>query len=211
MPLELSVPTERAAPPKGLEIRPRQAKAWIESLPLSQSAEAAKKILASLGAVNRSKSEYDDRLQLLEAYRPIAGVVLDELDAVYSKSQLPLSARAKEALLLARELTAEFAFGYKILILEKTGKLLAFGAKKQLPMLALRALEYLSDQIRTSYKSYTPVPAGVWKEIHQLYLHAEKEGVANEAQGTDSKASIFDLYVEALLIALTDPYRHTQG
>jgi cyclic-di-GMP-binding protein len=211
MALELTVPTERAAPPKSLEIRPKHAKAWVESLPLSQSAEAAKQILASLGAMNRSNIGYDDRLQLLETYRPIAGVVLEELDAVYSKSQLPLSAKAKDALLLARSLTAEFAHGYKILILEKTGKMLAFGAKKQLPMLAMRALEYLSDEIRTSYKSYTPVPAGVWKEIHSLYLHAEREGVANDAQGVEPKASIFDAYVEALLIALTDPYRLTQG
>jgi cyclic-di-GMP-binding protein len=211
MPLELSVPAERAAPPASLEIRPKQAKAWIESMPLSQSAEAARKILASLGAMNRSKIVYDDRLQLLEIYRAIADVVLDELDAVYAKSPLPMSAKAKDALLLARELTAEFAYGYKILILEKTGKLLGFGAKKNLPLLAYRAIEYLSSEIRTSYKSYTPVPAGAWREVHQLYLHAETEGVANELQGTDTKASIFDLYVESLLVALTDPYRLTQG
>ena len=211
MALDLRVPTERIAPPKDLELRPKQAKAWVESLPLSQSAEAGRKILGNLVAMNRAKVEFDDRLQLLEAYRPIAHVVFDELDDVYGKSALPLSAKAREALALARELSNEFAFGYKILILEKTGKLLAFGAKKQMPFLVCRAMEQLAMLLRASYRSYTPVPAGLWREMHALYLHAEKDGYAADAANPETKASITDVYTEALLVSLTDPYRLIPG
>lgn len=211
MALDLRVPTERLAPPRDLEVRPKQAKAWIESLPLSHGVEAARRIAANLAAINRAKVEFDDRLQLLENYRPVAQVVYDEMDAVFGKSLLPLPAKAREALGLARELATEFSYGYKILILEKTGKLLAFGAKKQMPLLLFRAMDYLAQILRASYRSYTPVTPGVWREIHQLYLHAEKEGLAAEPADPESKASIADLYAESLLIALTDPYRLVPG
>ncbi len=210
MPLELAVP-DRAAAPKELEIRPKQAKAWIESLPLAQSIEAGKKIRANLSAMSRSKIELDDRLALLEAYRPVTTVVLDELDAVYSKSTLPLTAKARECLALARGIASEQANGYKIAILEKTGKFLAFGAKKHLPGLVYRAMDNVAEGIRASYKSYTAMPAGLWKELHALHLHAESQGVAKEIADSDAKLSVADLYIEMLLLSLTDPYRLVQG
>ena len=211
MPLALSVPADRAAPPKDLEIRPKQVKAWIESLPLAQSLDAAKKLCVHLAAVNRAKMELDIRLQILEVYRPTAAVLLEELDAVYSKSPLPLPTRAREALMAARDLTAELATGYKIAIVEKSGKLIAFGAKKQLPGLIARAMEFLMGGLMASYKSYTPPPPGIWRELHELYLHADREGVAKEPADAETKVTVFDLYTEALLVSLTDPYRLVQG
>ncbi len=211
MPLALSFPADRVAPPKDLEIRPRQVKAWVESLPMAQSFEAARKLSAHLAGLNRAKLELDIRLQLLEIYAPTAAIALDELDAVYSKATLPLSARAREALTLARDLAAELATGYKIAIVEKDGKLIAFGAKKQLPVLVARAMRYLLVGLLASYKSYTPVPRGIWRELHELYLHAEREGVAKEYFDAEAKLSAFDLYTEALLLSLSDPYRLVQG
>jgi hypothetical protein len=210
-PIALSVLPERTAPPKDLEIRPKQVKAWIESLPLAQSLDAGRKLCAHLAGLNRAKLDAETRLQILDVYRPTAMTALEELDAIYGKSALPLGPRAREALTLARDLAGELATGYKITIVEKSGKLFAIGAKKQLPMLILRAMEYLVAGQRASYKSYTPVPPGVWREMHQLYLHAEQEGVAKEIVDADSKSTVFDLYCEALLLSLTDPYRLVQG
>ena len=211
MALDLRVPTERLAAPKDLELRPKQAKAWIDSLRLSQSTDAGRKILANVSAINRTKVEFDDRLQLMEIYRPVGHIVFDELDAIYGKSLLPLPPKAREALAIARDLAMEFSYGYKILILEKTGKLLAFGAKKQMPALVYRAIESIVQLLRASYRSYGPIPSGTWREIHQLYLHAEKEGFAAEPAEAESKASIVDIYTETLLVALTDPYRLVPG
>ena len=211
MALALTFPAERVAPSKDLEIRPKQVKAWIESLPLAQSLDASRKLCAHLAALNRAKLDNDTRLQILDVYRPTAATALEELDAIYSKSALPLGPRAREALTLARDLAAELATGYKIALVEKSGKLIAFGAKKQLPVLIGRAIEYLTAGLRASYKSYTPIPAGVWRDLHQLYLHAEQEGVAREAFDPDTKATVFDLYTELLLLSLTDPYRLVQG
>ncbi len=210
-PLARRLPAERSAPPRDLEIRPKQVKAWIESLPLAQSVEAAKKLVAHLVAVNRAKVDIDDRIQILDIYRPFADTLLEELDAVYSKSSLPLGARAREALGVARELAFALADGFKIAIGDKTAKLIAFGAKKQVPILVLRTMEYLGAELRASYKSYSPVPPAIWNEMHQLYLYADKEGFAAEVADSESKATVMDAYCEALLLSLTDPYRLVPG
>ncbi len=204
-------PAERKAPPRDLEVRPRQVKAWLEALPLARCLEAGQQMAAHLAALNRARVEPDDRVQILEAYRPIAANTLEELEALCMKSGLPLNARGREALTLARSISFEMAMGYRIAIEEKTGKLIAFGAKKQLPMLAARATEYLFAELLASYKSYSPVPAGVWQELHHLYLFAEKQGIAKEPADGETKVTVTDLYTEALLLALTDPYRLTGG
>jgi len=55
------------------------------------------------------------------------------------------------------------------------------------------------------------VPPAVWQELHQLYLYAERQGVAAEPADAESKATPADHYVEALLLSLTDPYRLMPG
>lgn len=205
------LPAERSAPPRDLEIRPKQVKAWIESLPLAQSLETAKKYVAHLVALNRARIDTDDRVQILDIYRPFADTLLEELDAIYSKAVLPLAPRGREALNAARELAFAIADGFKIAIGDKTGKILAFGARKQLPLLTMRTMEYLGAELRASYKAYSPVPPGIWNEMHQLYLYAEKEGFPTEVADPATKATVMDAYCEALLLSLTDPYRLMPG
>ncbi|MBC8023390.1 MAG: hypothetical protein H7Y14_09745 [Burkholderiales bacterium] len=205
------VPAERSAPPRELEVRPKQAKAWIESLPLGQSVETARKMSAHLSGLNRAKIPPEDRVQILDTYRPFAGTVLEELEAVFGKSSMPLGPRGREALTAARTLASHLSAGYRIALTEKTGKLIAFGAKKQLPALALRAMEYLGTELRASYKAYSPVPQGLWQDMHKLYVYADGEGVAAEAGDAETKATVHDVYCEALLLSLTDPYRLPPG
>lgn len=209
MPHPLVIAFERADPPKGLEVRPRQVKAWIDSLPMQQTFEAVRSLHAHLSSLNRAKLDRDARVQILEAYRAPAGTLLDELDAIYEKAALPLGTRPLEALALARDFAAELALGYQVAIVERGGKL--FGARKELAALALRAMEYLSARLRASYKSYTPPPAGAWSAMHRLYLHAEEAGAAREPVDRDSGATVSNVYCEALLLSLTDPYRLAAG
>ncbi len=212
MPLSsLSAPSERATPPRDLEIRPKQVKALIEGLPLARALEAGATVLAHITALNRVKIDVDDRLEILDMYRPVVVTLFDELDAIYGKSTLPLGPKGRDALTLARGLASEIAVGYKIALLEKTGKRLAFGVRKQLPQLVLGAMRNLAAQLLASYKSYSTAPEGVWAELHHLYLFAEGEGIASEPADPQTKETIHDLYTEALLLALTDPYRLVQG
>jgi hypothetical protein len=205
-----TLPADRTAPPRDLEVRPKAVKAWVEALPLAQSIDTAKQLCMHVSALNRAKIDTDDRVQILESYRPITTVLFDELDAVYAKATVPLGAKAREALMLARELASQVSIGYRIAIADRGGKLLGFG-KKQLPLLTLRAMEACAAMLRASYKSYTPVPEGLWRQIHQLYLDAERERIVAEVVDADTKEAVINVYVETLLLALTDPYRLSPG
>jgi cyclic-di-GMP-binding protein len=210
MALSLSVPAATQNPPKDLEIRPKQAKAWVESLPLTKIADSARQVYENLVLLNRAKISAEDRVNLAEVYRPVVKTLLDELEHVFAYSVLPLPGKARDAFELARNLATEFAYPYKSQLLEITGKRIAFGAKKNLPLALHRALGCVRQVVLQSYKTYYPVPANAWRELHQLYALGEENGLLGETPDAQDKASIQDLYIELLMLALADPYRLMQ-
>ena len=91
---------------------------------------------------------------------PVIAVLLDELEAEYAYSSLPLPAKQLEAFDLARQLLIQCSYAYKMLVLEKTGKMIVFNAKKNLPGPMYWSMFYLRELMMQSYKTYYPVPAG---------------------------------------------------
>ncbi|HEX4857815.1 MAG TPA: hypothetical protein VFV17_02280 [Usitatibacteraceae bacterium] len=118
--------------------------------------------------------------------------------------------RQEEAFVLAQKIAGECAIAYKHALLEKTGKMVLFNAKKTIPPLIYWTLFYLHMQMMKSYRVYHPVPPGVWQEMHVLHRYAEEQGYVGEGNGTDTGLTIHDLYTEALMVALADPYRLMQ-
>src|SRR5690349_19952755 len=142
MPITLVTP-ERAATAKDLEIRPKQVKAWIDSLPQAQNMDSARKMTGHLAALNRTKIDNDSRLQILDAYRMPAATAPDELDAGYSKARLLLAPKGSEALMVPCDLAAELSMGYQIILVERGAKLFGpYSSKKGFSTQVLRALEY---------------------------------------------------------------------
>jgi hypothetical protein len=207
MALSLSVPVTIRALPKEIETNPKKARAWVESLPLTKTFEAAKLVGQTIEALNHAKMPAEERAALVDIYRPVTAVVLDELEALYAYSMLPLPAKAREAFDLARDLRAQCAMAYKLLLLEKSAKLIMFTAKKHLPAATYWAMFYLQSQLLQSYKTYHPCPAGVWQELHSLFLYADEQGMLAEIGDAETKATMLDLYTDALMISLADPYR----
>jgi hypothetical protein len=210
MALSLFVPDSTAALPKDIEANPKKARAWVESLPLTKTLDSAKTITRNIEAFNRAKMSAEDRVELLEAYRSVVLVLLEELEAVYAYSSLPLPAKQREAYDLASHLRAECCYAYKILLLEKTAKLIVFNAKKNLPGPICRALRFLRGMMLQSYKTYHPVPAGVWQEAHALYQYGEEQELLHEPGDDEEKLSIHDIYTDMLMLSLADPYRLMQ-
>jgi cyclic-di-GMP-binding protein len=214
MPFKFSVPTIDTGASIGAHMRPKQAKTWVDTLAPGDASETARAIYTALYAGNRTKLDDDDRLKLLETYRPRLLSVLGELSQEYNEANLPLSERAREAANLSRDLLIEHAYGYKLILLDKATKLVMFGSKRQLPLLLYRAISTLADTLSLSYKTYTPTPAGVWHEIHQIFHYAqfyamEDQAIEDESGTTHSTISV--VYKQALLLALTDPYRLMPG
>lgn len=205
-PINLAIAVERSAPAPDLEIRPRHVKRWIESLPLNVTFETGRQLCRHLAGVNRAIVDLDSRLEILEAHRAASQAVLADLEPMYAKAEMPLGPGPRAALGLGRELLTELALGYRIAAVEAGGKLL--GTRKQLASLLLRAAQLTAGRMFAAYKSYTPVPTGTWAELHEIYLRADALALAREpAEG----GTIADVYCDALLLSLTDPYRLGQG
>ena len=207
MVLALSTPGGTQSLPKDIETNPKKARAWIESLPLTKTVESVRVVTDNIRALNRAKLPADERVELLEIYRHVIAVLLDELDAVYAYSVLPMPQKQLEAFTLAQDLLIECAYSYKLLLLEKTGKLIMFNAKKHLPLPLYRAMSYLSGLMLQSYKTYHPILPGLWQDFHSLYLFAIEQNLRDEIVDADSKQSIGELYIASLLLSLADPYR----
>jgi hypothetical protein len=122
-----------------------------------------------------------------------------------------MGAHAREALDLARKLAFTVARSYKAAALERAKVRTAANAGKKLAPLVLKAMRYVAEGMRASYKAYSRVPTGAWKEMHQLYLYAEQAGIATGAADAECKTSIAEFYGESLLLSLTDPYRLIPG
>ena len=207
MPLSLSVPVSTSALPREIETNPKKARAWIESLPLTKTFEAARMVAQNIEALNNGKMSGAERVALVDIYQPVIAVLLDELEAIYAYSVLPLPAKQREAFDLARDLRVQCATTFKIFLLEKPGKLGLFNSKKPLPEPIYWAMFYLQSQLLQSYKTYHPCQAGVWQELHSLFQHAGEQGMLAEMGDVETKSTIQDLYTDALMISLADPYR----
>ena len=207
MALSLTVPASAGTLPKEIETNPKKARVWIESLPLTKTFQAANMVAHNIEALNRAKMSAEERTALVDVYRPVVAVLLDELEAIYAYSVLPLPVRQREAFDAARNLLTQCANAYKIFLLEKPSKLMMFNTKKNLPAAIYAAMFYLQSQLLQSYKTYHPCPPGVWQELHSLYQHADEQGLLAEIADAETKSSMLDLYSDALMISLADPYR----
>lgn len=206
MALSLSVPVSTRPLPKEIETTPKKARVWAESLPLTQVIDSSRKLADVIEAVNRGKLLAEERLALIEAYRPTMSVLLDELQAIFAYAELPLPPKQQQAFDLAQHLLVESSYTYKMLILEKTSKLIGFGNKRSLPLPIHRTMQALQGLMMQCYKTYHPVSVGLWQEMHALYQYADEQGFSRD-DVSDMKSNISDVYFESLMLGIADPYR----
>ena len=214
MSFKFSVPTADPTDSGSHVMRAKQAKAWLDTLVDQPLMDSARGMYTAIYGSNRVRLDDDERFKLLEAYGEKLHPVLVSLSFDFNEVRLPLTEAARESANLSRDLLIEYAYGYKIILLEKANKLLLFSAKRQLPTLLHRAMSALSDLLTLSYKTYTPTPAGVWHEIHQIYHYAQFHALHDqplEGVHHPETSTISVIYKQALLLALADPYRLMPG
>jgi hypothetical protein len=173
--------------------------------------ERGRVLLKHLAGVNGRSLPFEERLRVLEDASTRTEPILRALAEVYEDAPQPMSEHAREALTLARSLACTCARGYRIAAGDaSTGPSTAGAGRRRAPLM-LKAMRYFTDAMRASYNSYSRLPEGAWKDIHELYIHAEREGAASGAADPHSRVSVLELYCECLLLSLTDPYRLVPG
>lgn len=208
MALELSIPDSSVRLLAEVELSPSKVERWLAGLPLLNTAGTARKLEETLIAYNRIPLEPDLRFALLELYRlPIQQIAL-ELQKQFIGLPLPLPERAKRMAEQALQFQRELAYGYKQIVLaHRDGPTSTSDQATALQ----RAIRHLTEVLAASYLSYSPFPAGTWKEIHGLYAHAENLRLApvevdDPLSAMAAKGSVAHAYKHALLLDLCDPY-----
>lgn len=209
MSLSLSVPQLSARSSKEVELDPLKVKKWVEELPLLNIGETSRKLSAALSVHNRIEIEDDLRLQLLELLSYSINQISIELTKQYAGLPLPLSDKHKSIVEQNSQLQVELAYGYKRVVVNMAE---AMKANPKSHVLAIqRAIRSLTSVLAVSYQSYSPCPEDTWKDIHTLYVHAEKMKVVitqieDPFNNAVTQNSVGHSYKQALLLGFSDPY-----
>lgn len=206
--LALSVPQQKIATTPA-EIRPKQARAWLVSLPAANTVAMARQLYQALYAVNRVTLTAQNRLELMALYHEPVAAAGAALQVHLARLMLPLPPKKAQLADFLRQLEVEMAYGYK-LALQELSKARNPWSKPGLALSVAQAIHYLGRVLLRSYQVYRPCPPGVWKEIHMLYDYAEKSGCQDDViEG--SAATIAQRYKQALLLGLANPYQLPQN
>ena len=194
---------------------PERVGEWINSLPIANVGETARRVFKALVELNRMELSPATRIKVTELFHRPINHISEGLRKYYYDVTFPLAAKSHKVAVLNRELHAELAIAYKIFIEE----ILESGSTRKLDRKLLviaihRTLRQLARVLYHSVIVYEPYPKGVWREIHRLYRYAEKSGAeelpVKETPGGSSVSSIQDIYLRSLLFAACSPYRLRQ-
>jgi hypothetical protein len=203
MTLNLSVPSYDQALHYSVETHSRQVEEWLQRLPLASPVNAARQLLAALASMNRVQMDASTRHKLLTLYRPMITRIAGELEMQIAETGIPPAAKQRQTGALMRELLVELAYGYKRVLLAMASRRFTFGGDKAVSEVTTHIMTALSDILAVGYRTYSPFPAGVWREMHQLYQFAQETGFSDLASAGITPSLV---YRQALLTALADPY-----
>jgi hypothetical protein len=210
-PIKLILPERSPAPEDSFFLDLKEVETWVSNLPLGNTGETSKRTFKTLVELNRLEIPNIIRTKIANMLRPVVGHVVSNLRKYYFDVPIPLSAKNQKVVILCRELYMELANSYKIVVERMvTGHEEKF--ERKLMIVALhQALQYLFKVLYYSVIVYNPYPGNTWREIHQLYLFAEQNNIADIKikQGSNNPglaSTIREIYLKALLLALSSPY-----
>ena len=205
--LSLSLPTLDSHPAHPPETRPGKVGPWLNETTQREAAFAARVIGDALAATNRVAMSDSRRLELAEQYWETAVVLWPQLEREFARSSHPLTGPALEAAKAALTLAEELSTAYKHLLAHEADKRISLGGQRLLVALVHRCLQCTSRILHTSYLSYAPIPPKTWHDVHLVYAFARSRNVHQHPVAPDQpEATPEKLYVQALLLALANPY-----
>jgi len=154
----------------------RDLTTWIHGLPKANIGELARLLYQALVELNRLQATTELRFQLLEIIRPEVSFITKQLEKNHLLQSVILDERGRKVANLCQALQNMLSTGYKLCISQQQmqekaqrNSILAYATQ--------RAIQSLYSALARSYQLYYPVPAGLWFDLHQLYLLGCKHSV----------------------------------
>ncbi len=221
MALTLKIPNLKDKPLIIADTRPQKIALSLLSLDKQNSLDTATHLHTELEILNRQKVSVSNRIQALDAYRPLLISTAQALAEDYDNATLPLHDKAKLAAAAAESLWLELGYGYKLTLIDLQNQLIKLGTDKSSAYVIQRAIDALAEYALVCYQTYVTPPDFVWSDLHQLYFCAVQLGIQHlniqnpKAEASDKSSSnlvvsIENTYKHALLMSLADPQHLAQ-
>jgi len=213
----LTTPTFSKRVDSSIETRPKAFKHWLDYLPFATPANAAQQLRKGIATINRQPLPINQRFELLELlHQPLETLTDAYLQPRPDRGTRPLNQRNRQLGDELKLLNTEIAYGYKIITKESLDKGSKSGKRKQLTTALQRTLSYLEQTLLLAFIDYAPFPANVWREIYQIYLFAEDQGLLeltiDDPLNRDAhQTTLSRLFKQIVLLSLIDPYRFPEG
>lgn len=188
----------------------KSATIWAQELPESDVQEAQESIIEALGSINANKkTPLKERIQVLMYLDEKANVLQNTLCRDYLNYADNQDAPEKLFLPTILNFWEEMADNYQFCIREFTQNPTGKKIWEKLPLLTCRAIRYYAMQAKWSHIRYLPVENHVWRNLHRLYLFAEREGFAETElnlypQSSEATACASE-YLQPLMLHLANP------
>ena len=213
-PIRLSVPRQTRDTLDFCEGTPQALTAWAAPLQAGAPDEGIATLLPALAEINQCRTAPSERLEQLEAIRPVVWFLCSRLAQSTLTRPLRLDRDEQTALANAQSLQTQLAAGYKLVVgqwLQAEGPLRTAAEPVGPPVIALhRALSDLGQTLLRALQLYTPAPPRVWEQLHQLYYLAERQAITglsstDPVQQQAKPLRIRDVYMRLLLLGCARP------
>lgn len=221
MALNLNIPNLKDKPLFIADTRPQKIALSLLNLDKQNPLDTATHLHTELEILNRQKVSVSNRIQALDAYRPLLISTAQALAEDYDNATLPLHDKAKLAASAAESLWLELGYGYKLALVDLQNQLIKLGTDKSSAYVIQRAIDALAEYALVCYQTYVTPPDFVWSDLHQLYFCAVQLGIqhlniqnskpqVSDKLNSNSVVSIENTYKHALLMSLADPQHLAQ-
>jgi hypothetical protein len=214
--LSLRVPKRNAPPTDYVLADSRRADVWFGGLPQANIGELSRQTYQALTEFNRIELSDSLRIEIAERFGATVDYLCDNLERHFLDTAFPLAPKAEKVAALVRELNAELAVSYKIVIERILGGIHEADDQRLLTIALQRAIRYLG---RTQFRAvlvYQPWPAGTWREAHainRLAVQQRLQAVPVRDRLGDNRSptsSVDDGYRQMIVLAAAEPQRLRQ-
>ncbi len=209
------LPPRRTPDSRSFATDPKRVKAWVSALPRANQAVAHHQLIEALQNMREVKLDGGQRLAALEVIRPAVLEAIDLLDSQAQGGTLPLPPAKARTVAELRVFEDELAFGYRLAAIElcaPTGGI-PFLKSGSVAQALVRAIFHQSRLLTRSYFLYASPPDSSWSTLHALFDFARSvklEDKAVDEPVEEQPLSAAQLYAQALLLALSNPFRFSQ-
>lgn len=200
----------------GFPIQAKGVKLWIEGLPLANAGATAKLLYNGLRELNATEVDPGARIEILELLRQPVMFVMAGMEKHVMNQPLPLPAQKRQIGQVIRDFHQELAVGYRIAVAELCAPrgAVPFLRGKYVGAALTRAATHLCGVMQKAYFCYAEVPTGTLSALHAVMAYAAVTGthdrsVPDPLYGNTTYSPQI-AYLQAMLLALANPYRLTQ-